>query len=192
MALSARTPTKPDTPLDDFLAIPPWERFHELLDGEIVRKVLPTTHHGTAQSRLLIALSAYEDDSLRGQPGGWRLMTEVEILLPERQVARPDLVGWRLERMPKLLDEVPVALRPDWVCEVISPSNPGRDTVIKYRNYARAGIPYYWLVDLSERSLTALRLAGEHYTVQAEAKAGDVIRAEPFELIEIAVGRLFA
>lgn len=93
--------------------------------------------------------------------------------------------------MPEVPKEFPISLRPDWVCEVVSPSDPRRDTIIKYRDYARAGIPYYWLVDLEARSLTALRLVNEHYTVQAEGKAGESLRAEPFELVEIEVGSLF-
>ena len=80
---------------------------------------------------------------------------------------------------------------------MVSPSDPRRDTVnhqgqVKYRDYARAGIPYYWLVDLQEQSLVALTLKGEHYAVQAEARAGQPLRfAEPFELVEIAIEVLF-
>ena len=118
-------------------------------------------------------------------------MTEVEILLPSGQPYRPDLVGWRCDRMPELPDEFPVALRPDWICEIVSPSDPRRDTVIKYRDYARAGIPHYWLADLAERSLTTLRLANEHYLVDVEARMGDTVRAAPFELVDVALPFIF-
>jgi Uma2 family endonuclease len=192
MALSAQSPTRRPATLKDFLAIPSYERFHEILDGELVRKVMPSGPHAAVQRRLGALLDGYDDGSLRRQPGGWWLMTEVEILLPWEQPVRPDLVGWRCARMPEVPDEFPISVRPDWVCEVVSPSDPRRDTVIKYRDYARAGIPYYWLIDLKQRTLTALKLANEHYTVQAEAQEGSPLRqVEPFELAEIAIEVLF-
>jgi Uma2 family endonuclease len=135
-------------------------------------------------------LAPFEESGLR-QPGGWWLMSEVEIVVPGRQPLRPDLVGWRVDRMREPPEEFPVALRPDWVCEVVSPGDERRDTVIKYRDYARAGIPHYWLVDLAAQRLTALQLVGEHYEVQSEGRAGQVIRAQPFEVVELAVGALF-
>lgn len=193
MALSAQTPRPRAATLDDFLAIPSHERFHEMLDGQIVRKAMPGASHAMAQRRLGSLLDPYDDGSLRRNPGGWWLMTEAEIKLPWAQVVRPDLVGWRRARMPEVPEAFPISLLPDWVCEVVSPSDSRRDTVIKYRDYAKAGIPYYWLVDLSQRRLTALKLSGEHYIELAEATDGAPLRGvEPFELVEIAMEVLFA
>ncbi len=193
MALSAHTPTHRPATLKDFLAIPPHERFHEILEGELVRKAMPSGKHGLVQGRLRELLGGYDEGSPRKQPGGWLLMTEVEIMLPRDQPVRPDLVGWRVERMPEVPDEFPIRLRPDWVCEVVSPSDPRRDTVIKYRDYAKAGIPYYWLVDLKQKALTALRLHNEHYVELAEAREGHPLHhVEPFELVYVAIEVLFA
>ena len=64
--------------------------------------------------------------------------------------------------------------------------------MIKYRDYAKAGIPYYWLVDLKLRTLTALQLEGEHYTIAGEAQEGTPLQnVPPFELVEIAMEVLF-
>jgi Uma2 family endonuclease len=191
MALSAQTPTHQSATLEEFLAIPPHERFHEILDGEIVRKVMPSGRHGVAQRRLSALLDPYDGDQQSGRPGGWWIMSEVEVQLARAQVIRPDLVGWRNERMREVPEEFPIKLRPDWVCEIVSPSDPRRDTVIKVRDYARAGIPHYWLVDLQQRLVTSLKLQDEHYGIQAEGRPGDLLRAEPFELIELAVASLF-
>jgi Uma2 family endonuclease len=193
MAPSAQTPTHRPATLEDFLSIPAHERFHEMLDGEIVRKAMPGGKHATVQGRLRELIGPYDDGSPRRQPGGWWLMTEVEIQLPWDQVVRPDLAGWRVERMPEVPEEFPIRLQPDWVCEVVSPSDPRRDTVIKYRDYAKAQIPYYWLVDLKTRRLTALKLNGAHYVELAEAQEGTPLqKLEPFELVEVAMEVLFA
>jgi len=118
-------------------------------------------------------------------------LSEVEVLLLGRHPVRPDLAGWRIENMPELPDEFPVKVRPDWVCEIVSPNDARRDTIVKYRDYARAGIPHYWMVDLGERTLTTLILQNEHYAIDVEADANQIVRAKPFELVEIAVGLLF-
>jgi Uma2 family endonuclease len=153
---------------------------------------MPGARHGTAQLYLGGVLNAAFGLGAQGQqPGGWWLMAEVEVELAKNQVVRPDLVGWRMERMPELPDGFPVKLCPDWICEIVSPSDPRRDTVIKYRDYARAGVPHYWLVDLEQRTLTTLELRGEHYVVGVEADATQSVRAAPFELVEITVGPLF-
>ena len=192
MAHSARTPMPQAATLQDFLAIPEHQRFHEILDGQLVRKTMPNGHHASVQRRLAGLLDGYDDGSLHRQPGGWWLMSEVEILLPWGQVVRPDLAGWRCERLPEVTTEFPLRLRPDWICAVVSPSEARRDTVIKYRDYAKAGIPYYWLVDLKLRTLTALQLEGEHYTIAGEAQEGTPLQnVPPFELVEIAMEVLF-
>lgn len=192
MALSARTPTQRPATLRDFLAIPEYDRFHEILEGQLVRKAMPTGSHGSVQRRLSALLDGYDEGSARKQPGGWWLATEADILLPGEQPVRPDLAGWRCERLSGFSFEPLIRIMPDWVCEVVSPGDARRDTVIKRRDYARAGIPYYWLVDLRQRSLVALQLSGEHYAVQSEVREGSPQRqVQPFELVEIAMETLF-
>ena len=60
--------------------------------------------------------------------------------------------------MPELPDEFPVPLRPDWVCEVVSPEHAVEDLVRKRRLYHAAAVPHYWIVDPQTRTLEALRL----------------------------------
>lgn len=194
MALSAQTPTPRTATLEDFLAIPKAERFHEILDGGLVRKAMPSGLHGVVQRRLGGLLGSYDEGNSGpgGQSGGWWIMSEVEIQLEGRsQLVRPDIAGWRIDRMPEVPDTFPLTLRPDWVCEVVSPSDPARDTVIKFRDYARAGIPHYWMVDLAAQLVTCLRLSGEHYLVDVEASQSERFCAEPFLNAEISVAQLF-
>jgi hypothetical protein len=41
--------------VEELLAIPEGERFHEILDGELVRKAEPSYEHGDAHSRVGVA-----------------------------------------------------------------------------------------------------------------------------------------
>lgn len=54
----------------------------------------------------------------------------------------------------------------DLVMEVVSARDAERDYKVKRREYARARISEYWIVDLGTGALTVLRLKGSSYTTQ--------------------------
>lgn len=174
----------------DWLALPEDGRF-ELIDGELIPKAAPTARHGHAQGRTCATLGIPFDrrSGGRGGPGGWWIATEVDLVLDGRGY-RPDLVGWRRERVPVLPDQRPVEQRPDWICEILSDSNRNVDTIKKVRRYHQAGVPHYWILDTEGRSLTVYRNSPDGYVVALTAEAGERVRAEPFDAVELAVAEL--
>lgn len=185
MSLAAKT--VPAT-LADLLAIPENERFHEIVGGELVRKAMPSFRHGTAQAGLTGRLGGpYNRRPGGGRPGGWRFATETEIRFEDGEVYRPDVAGWRRERLPELPDEVPVTVRPDWVCEIVSPSNERNDVVKKMRTYQRCGVPHYWLVDPVAETLIVYRWTEGGYLLVQSSQGEETLRAEPFEAVSLSV-----
>lgn len=179
--------------LDELAAIPAEERWHEILDGELVERALPTPRHGSAQRRLSARVDPY-DRRRKGdadRPGGWWFATEVEIAFAEHQVLRPDLAGWRRERVPEPPDEWPCRARPDWVAEVLSKGSERRDLLTKMSIYHAFEVPHYWVLDPEEGRLRVHRWQPQGYLVVLDARRGQRVRAEPFEAIEISVGGLF-
>jgi Uma2 family endonuclease len=63
----------------------------------------------------------------------------------------------------------------DLVMEVVSTDKMDRrrDLQTKRREYARAGIPEYWMVDPKEGQITVLRLPGQRYVVYGEFPKGE-------------------
>jgi Uma2 family endonuclease len=178
--------------LHDFWAIPDGERFHELVGGELTPKAAPSGEHGDAQAGVVGAIRSpfQRSPGGRGGPGGWWIATEVEVLL-DGDVVRPDVLGWRREHCAERPTGTPVKQRPDWICEVISPSNVTDDTIKKLRLYHRAAITYFWLVDPRDASLTVMRWSLDGYVTLMRAARGEIVRPEPFEQIEFVVGTLF-
>jgi Uma2 family endonuclease len=86
---------------------------------------------------------------------------------------------------------MPVAVRPDWVSEVLSPSTARVDVVKKQRTLHVHGVPHYWLVDPTHSLLTVFRWEEERFQRVLDAGIGDVVRAEPFDAIELDVGSIF-
>jgi len=177
----------PAATIADWLAQPDDART-ELIDGELIEKALPTFEHGRAQWHTASTLGGAFDRRSGGSggPGGWWLATEVDILLDGRGY-RPDIAGWRRDRLPAPPKERPVTSRPDWLCEIVSESNRTIDTVTKLRRYHQAGVPHYWILDQMDRTLTVYRHTADGYLVVLRATAGERVRAEPFDAIELEV-----
>jgi Uma2 family endonuclease len=176
----------------DLLAIPENQRFHEIIDGELVRKAAPTGEHGGVQAALTGSLFDPFNRSPGGRrPGGWWFLVEVEIELAPHEIYRPDILGYRRERVAERPRGSPLHLRPDWVCEILSPNNTRNDTVKKMRVYHRCEIPHYWIVDPNEETLAVHRWTSEGYLTVLLAERGERVRAEPFDAIELQVSVLF-
>jgi Uma2 family endonuclease len=166
----------------------------EVVDGIFVSPPGPLPRHGRAQRAMgRFVGGPFDDDDGRGGPGGWWILPEVDVQFGARYVVRPDLAGWRRERLPSPWDTRPIDVTPDWICEVISPSNPANDRVKKRRLYAAHGVALYWLIDPEARVLEALRCegAGSAWTEVGSYDDESVARIAPFDAIELEVGRLF-
>jgi Uma2 family endonuclease len=174
----------------DWLALPADARV-ELIDGELVEKAVPAFEHGLAQSNTAASIGGPYNRKPGGPtgPGGWWIATEVDVLLDGR-IYRPDIAGWRRERVPAPPKDRPLEVRPDWICEIVSDSNRTTDTVTKLRRYHQADVPHYWIVDQLDRTLTVYRHTEAGYLVAMRADARERVRAEPFEAIELLVAVL--
>lgn len=107
------------------------------------------------------------------------------------ELFRPDVAGWRRERLPEGLKGRPVTIRPDWICEILSPSTENVDRVDKLQSYFQAGLPHYWLADPIEKILEVYRRTELAFALVLTAKSGQTIRAEPFDAVELKVDVLF-
>lgn len=185
--------TRPAT-LDDLLAIPEDDRFHEILDGELVEKEGTSGQHSLPHGAALMSLSRYHGKpNGRSHPGGWWLVPEPTIQITPHQIVRPDLAGWRRERMPDPPAGYPVVLRPDWVCEIhFKKDARRRDTLQKRRIYADAGVPFFWLIDAAAQTLTVLKLVeGVMVDLQHAGIKDPPLPTEPFPAAPIPVPALF-
>ena len=175
--------------LADLLALP-GEVAAELVAGELIEKALPTFEHGDAQAEITTQLRGHFGGHPGDGRGGWWIADEVDVEYGE-EVFRHDVVGWRRDRAPQRPSGRPVRFRPDWVCEVLSPSNASTDTVRKLRTLHAHAVPHYWLADPDRRTLTVLRWETAGYLAILNAEAGEIVRAEPFDALELRTGPIF-
>jgi Uma2 family endonuclease len=162
----------------------------ELIGGEIVTAPARRPRHSKPQRALGAFIGKpFDDDDGFGGPGGWWNFVEVDVALGP-DVVRPDLSGWRRVRLPEP-DVRPIAVTPDWICEVISESNQAHDRVTKRRLYAEHGVSHYWLVDPEARTLEAFSLENGRWVDVGSFDETSTARIAPFEAVELPVGRIF-
>ena len=157
----------------------------EIIEGVLYTMTRPRSRHQRTGAMIVSALSGPFDLGQRG-PGGWWILPEPGIELPNTPEIAPDLAGWRRERLP-VLPEDALTVVPDWVCEILSPTTRRHDLLIKMPYYAKIGVPFAWLVDLEARALTAQRLESGRWVTLAAYGDETEARIEPFDVIMLNV-----
>jgi Uma2 family endonuclease len=156
----------------------------ELQEGNLVMSPSPSPRHMLAASRLWaqvsaqlpIGLVAIQDVDVdlqlesANQPGTSRRPDL--IVVAQAEVDHVDLNGGLLR-----------ATRAAVVAEIVSPGSRRTDHVIKRGEYADAGIPHYWIVDIDAPvSLIACHLAGGFGYQDAPAVTNQFAADEPFRV----------
>ena len=186
-ATSERVAKRPAT-YKDLRAVPEGQ-FAEILDGELVVMPAAGLPHSLAVTRIVVSVDPFSrEPGGPGGPGGWTVLGAPQLHL-RADWPSPDVVGWRLSRMRRLPATAHTRVVPDWICEVLSPGTVKKDRVVKARIYAKAGVGHYWIVDPKKRTLEVMKLAGGEWARVARYKGKEKVRVEPFEEMEIELGR---
>ncbi len=169
---------------EDLAALPPGVK-GEILDGVLYTQPRPRAHHSRIEGMVYGDVWSHFDRKRRGSDGWW-IIVEPGIELPRAREFSPDVAGWRKSNLPTLPGPgEPFRTVPDWICEVLSPSNRNYDTRTKRRFYAEIGVPYLWYIDPEARTLVVSRLYEGRWLELGAFGDDELVRAEPFEELEI-------
>jgi Uma2 family endonuclease len=166
-----------DTPDDGNL----WE----VIDGELHVSPFPTPAHQRAVTRLVSVLDTF----VRQQSLGEVFASGLKVVLDEPTGVGPDLVFISNARMRGMGADGFYGA-PDLIVEVLS-SKPGLDRHVKHAKYARAGVPHYWIVDPTRRTLEAYLLEGDRYALPVEFSREDTYEPGLFPGLVISLRELW-
>lgn len=158
--------------------------YTELLEGRLLLSPSPAPDYGYAATQLLLAIAAALSAEFEVLPD-----TDLDLRLAAADapgfVRRPDLMVIRAQARRRVREQGGLLRASDalLVVEVVSPGSGRTDRVDKRGEYADAGIPHYWIVNIEEPvSLIACHLAGEFGYADSGEITGAFNTAEPFGL----------
>jgi Uma2 family endonuclease len=140
--------------------------FVELVEGEVEVLEMPTRSH----QRTVLYLRDRLRDFTEPRTLGEVVIAPYPVRLGRNRFREPDVVFMLDEHADRLGEDF--AEGADLVMEVVSEDRT-RDLVEKRREYARARIPEYWIVDRRDRRITVLRLGRGRYLVHGEYATGE-------------------
>lgn len=162
----------------------------EVINGVLYTMTRPRPVHQRAGGELHAELRGPFDRGRNG-PGGWVLLPEPELELGDRpDLVEPDVAGWRRERLPSRPPGA-ITVAPDWVCEILSNSTRRHDLIVKMPMYYRHEVAHAWLVDPDACTLQVYRRVTDGWLLVQSAAGEEVVRAEPFEAIELDLALLW-
>ncbi len=133
----------------EYALIPEDRNRHEIIDGDHYVSPAPTIYHQELAARLYELLRTTFGSTGRGRV----LFAPVDVELTETDIVQPDLLVVMAEH-DSIVTRTRIIGAPDLLVEILSPSNPRHDTVLKLELYRRAGVGEYWIVDPEERQVT--------------------------------------
>ncbi|MFC1643083.1 Uma2 family endonuclease [Myxococcota bacterium] len=156
----------------------------EILDGELYTQPRPRPRHARAETAIASEIQGPYDFGRNG-PGGWWILAEPGIELPDSPEFSPDVAGWRRERLAELPEDTSIQVVPDWVCEVLSPKTRTYDYLKKRPFYARIGVAWLWYVDVEARTVTVSRLVEGAWLEISVHGEDERARLAPFSEVEL-------
>lgn len=181
-------PDQGDWTVEDYLELP-GNRLIEYCDGVLEFLPMPTTLHQW------IVLYLWE--ALKDFTGGWdglglALTAPLIVRLRAGKFREPDIVFMLASHKHRAHEDYWEGA--DLVVEVPSKGAKARrhDFVTKQREYARAGIPEYWIVDSKLKQITVLRLKDKKYEVHGVFKSGEQATSRLLPGFGVDVAAVFA
>ena len=180
-------PAQGDWSEEDYLALN-GNRLVELSDGILEVLPMPTTSH----QLLVLYLYGLVLGFTTNADLGTVLVAPLRVRLWRGKFREPDLMFLLREHGDRIGEEFWNGA--DLVMEVVSGAGADRrrELTTKRREYARAGIAEYWIVDPQEEQITVLRLAGKRYVVHGEFPKGTVASSHLLSGFTVDVSTAFA
>lgn len=172
---------------EKFLSLPEMLRV-EFIDGQIYYLAAANTNH----QKLLGRLAARFHNYLHGKScdvymAPFDVKIDFDFNPSSKNTLQPDLL---IICNDEKLSKQGLNGAPDFVIEILSPSDPSHDKVFKYNKYLSVGVKEYWIVDPVKEEIIVNLLISNRYMAKVYAK-GDAIKVSILDDLYIDVTDIF-
>jgi Uma2 family endonuclease len=153
---------------EDLFTLPDDGKRYEIIEGELYEMPSPTSAHAAVIANLITMLIP-----ILAKVGGRWFTAPLDVFFQGADPVQPDILVILPDSAAKVVMRG-IEGPPDLVIEVISPSNRGRDLLLKRALYARAGVKEYWLLDPEARTIEILALEGDAFHRTLAGSGADI------------------
>ena len=147
---------------DDYYALPEEIRA-ELIDGQLYYQAAPSRAHQKILGDLYAVIHSYIK-SKTGSCETYPAPFAVKLREDKETIVEPD-ISVICDR-DKLTDRGCTGA-PDWIIEIVSPSNSSHDYIRKLNLYADTGVREYWIVNPMEQSVYVYHFEKDNFKTKA-------------------------
>ena len=143
---------------DDLLHFREPGKTAELVRGVLIVREPPSTHHGRCANRLAYRLTEFVEGNDLGEI--FAQDTGFKIARNPDTVRAPDVAFVSRDRLSQVSETGYAELAPDWVAEILSPSDRPGEVLEKVGQWLDAGVRLVWVLDPIQRGARVYRADG--------------------------------
>ncbi|MDE7479048.1 MAG: Uma2 family endonuclease [Lachnospiraceae bacterium] len=134
----------------------------ELINGQIVYMATPSRLHQDISGELYNIIKNY----IKAKGSKCRVYAApfgVQLHKNDDSVLEPDI---SVICDPDKLTDRGCLGAPDWIIEIVSPTNPSHDYITKLNLYHQAGVREYWIVDAQNNEILVYNMDSGSFTIK--------------------------
>ena len=180
---------------EEWLQLPETKKHYEIVDGVMCMSPGATVFHQRIMRRVANPLSDFVEENGLGEvftPPMDVLISREPLRTRQPDVlflsARQAVIGGPEEALATKFLDVP----PDFVVEILSPSDTWSVLERKLRDYQAIGVPECWFFHMVELTASILDLTGREPRVAATSGAEDTFRSDLLPGFELKLAAVFS
>jgi len=164
----------------DYCELPDDGTRYEIIEGELFMTPSPSYTHQKVSRNIQFILMKYLEIKKTGEI----LSAPFDVILEDTTVVQPDLIYISSLHRDRLTEKG-ITGPPDLIVEILSPSTSSRDRILKNRSYAKLGVPWYWIVDPSEKKIDEFHLEDGLYCCIESAMGEGIFESNLFSDLSV-------
>ena len=170
---------------EDYFSLPETNKIVELSEGRLIITPSPTDRHQSISGNLFSLIRNY----VRLNDLGEVRYSPLDVWLYEGTIRQPDIIFMSNEHRDRITDRYWIV--PDLVVEIISEGTERQDRVYKFREYQKAGIPEYWIVEPFQNTIEIFTLEDGIYVQLGKWSTGETVYSKVLDGFQIVVDNVF-
>ena len=158
----------------------------QLINGKLIFMAAPRINHQKISKKLYFEIESH----LRQNPIGDAYYAPVDVRFDEKNIIQPDLLFVSIARK-NIVGELNITGAPDFVVEILSPSNSKAEMLEKMELYGKYDVVEYWIVKPKEESVEVYHNQAQKMELFAEMGIEDTIKSVAIEGFELEVRKIF-